>query len=177
MRGQVKKALGSMQAGSLPATVDPIKLADSGTRLTGELPVKAMGRLRALCLDESDTVSISLSFERSGDRGLGRMQGTIAASLQVVCQRCLEKMTLVLRVEPSLILIRADDREDLAARDNDSLVVDGPILLSGIVEDELLLAMPMVPMHNIDDCLAGEHPHRQEKPNPFSVLGELKYKD
>ena len=166
-----------MRAGSLPATVDPIKLADSGTRLTGELPVKAMGCLCALCLDESSTVSISLSFERSGDRGLGRMQGTIAANLQVVCQRCLQKMTLVLRAEPSVILIRAQDREDLIARDTDSLVVDGPILLSNIVEDELLLAMPMVPMHDIDECLAGKYRHRQEKPNPFSVLGELKHKD
>lgn len=166
-----------MRAGNLPATVDPIKLADSGAHLTGELPVKAMGRLRALCLDESATVNISLSFERSGDRSLGRMQGTIAASLQVVCQRCLEKMTLVLRAEPSVILIRAQDREDLLARGTDSLVVDGPILLSNIVEDELLLAMPMVPMHDIDKCLAGEHRHRPEKPNPFSVLGELKHKD
>ena len=166
-----------MRAGNLPAAVDPIKLADSGTRLTGQLPVKAMGRLRALCLDESDKVSIDLSFERSGDRVLGRIQGTIVAGLQVVCQRCLEKMTLVLRAEPSAILVRAQDREDIIARDTDSLVVDGPILLSNIVEDELLLAMPMVPMHDIDECLAGEHPHRQERPNPFSVLGELKHRD
>ncbi len=166
-----------MRAGNLPATVDPLKLADSGTRLTGELPVKAMGRVRALCLDDSGTVSISLSFERSGDRGLGRMQGVITASLQVVCQRCLETMTLLVRAEPSVILIRAQDREDLAARNADSLVVDGPILLRNIVEDELLLAMPMVPMHNIDECPAGEYRHRQDRPNPFSVLGELKHKD
>ncbi len=86
--------------------MDPIKLAGSGTRLTGQLPLKFMGRLRALCLDESDKVSINLSFERSGDRALGRMQGTIAACLQVVCQRCLEKMTLVLGAESSVILIR-----------------------------------------------------------------------
>ena len=130
-----------MRAGSLPATVDPIKLAGSGTRLTGELPVKAMGRLRVLCLDESGKVSISL------------------------------------RAEPSVILIRAQDRKDLIARDTGSLVVDGPILLSNIVEDELLLAMPMVPMHDIDECLAGEYRHRQEKPIPFSVLGELKHRD
>ena len=166
-----------MRAGNLPAAVDPIKLADSGTRLTGQLPVKAMGRLRALCLDESDKVSIDLSFERSGDRTLGRMQGPIVAGLQVVCQRCLEKMTLVLRAEPSAILVRAQDREDIIARDTDSLVIDGPILLSNIVEDELLLAMPMVPMHDIDECLAGEHRHRQERPKPFSVLGELKHRD
>ncbi len=166
-----------MRGSSLPALVDPIKLADSGTRLTGQLPVKAMGRLRALCLDESDKVSINLSFERSGDRTLGRMQGTIVAGLQVVCQRCLEKMTLVLRAEPSAILIRAQDGEDIIARDTDLLVVDGPILLSNIVEDELLLAMPMVSMHDIDECLAGEHRHRQERPNPFSVLGELKHRD
>lgn len=166
-----------MRAGCLPATVDPIKLAESGARLTGELPVKAMGRLRAQCLDEGGTVSISLSFERSGDRGLGRMQGTIATSLQVVCQRCLDKMTLVVRAEPSVILIRAQDRDDLVAQVTDSLIVDGPILLRNIVEDELLIAMPMVPMHDIDSCLAGEYRHRQEQSKPFSALGELKHKD
>ena len=75
-----------MRAGSLPAVVEPIKLADSGTRLTGQLPVKAMGRLRALCLDESDKVSFDLWFDRSSDRTRGRMQGTIVGRLQVVCQ-------------------------------------------------------------------------------------------
>ena len=86
-------------------------------------------------------------------------------------------MTLVVRAEPSVILIRAQDRDDLVAQVTDSLIVDGPILLRNIVEDELLIAMPMVPMHDIDSCLAGEYRHRQEQSKPFSALGELKHKD
>src|SRR4051812_26818489 len=74
---------------SLPAIIDPIRLADEGTRLVGDLSIKPMRRLAAVCLDADARVSIDLRFDRSA-RKLREMHGTITAMLQVACQRCLK---------------------------------------------------------------------------------------
>ncbi len=68
----------------------------------------------------------------------------------------------------------------------DVMAVDKPLLLSSVVEDEFLLAMPMVPLHDLSKCpgkvyVAGAASPAKEsvktgkvKKNPFSVLNELK---
>jgi uncharacterized protein len=130
----------------LPATIDAIQLADKGARLAGEIPVKTMARLRALCLDGRGKATIELFFERGGKRGLRRVRGTITASIRVACQRCLQPMTLAIQAEPSLVVlvvVQADERSALPAQEADVLLADKPVSLSGLVEDELLLAMPM----------------------------------
>jgi uncharacterized protein len=48
-----------------------------------------------------------------------------------------------------------------------------------LVEDELLMALPMVPMH--DTCPESiqtqyESPHFEDKPHPFAALARLKEK-
>ncbi|MFQ6023669.1 MAG: YceD family protein [Acidiferrobacterales bacterium] len=163
----------------LSATVDPIKLADARAHISGKLPLKTMGRLRVLCLDTEAQARVSLHFERSSDQGLRRMHGRISVRLHVACQRCLERMTLVLKAEPSLIVVKAGEHTDLLEHETEVLVADKPVALSKIVEDELLLAMPMIPMHDVSECPAAAHMAAQRNSdqtpaNPFSVLGRLK---
>ncbi len=166
----------------LPATVDPIRLADTRAHLTGELSVKAMSRLREMCLDDQGLASVDLFFERSSERGLRQVRGTITAQLHVPCQRCLEQMTLALRVEPSLAFVKAGEHADIQGEETELLVVDKPISLSNLVEDELLLAMPMIPMHDVSECPAQRRLGVQDaavqpsRENPFAVLGKLKQK-
>ena len=161
----------------LPATIDAIKLADSGARLVGEIPLSAMARLRALCLDGGGKATIDLYFERGGKRGLRRVRGTISATIRVACQRCLEPMTLTITAEPSLVVVQAAERTALPQQEADVLVGDQPVSLNGLVEDELLLAMPMIPVHDINQCPAAASlraPQRQSRESPFAVLDKLK---
>ena len=57
---------------------------------------------------------------------------------------------------------------------------NGEVNLRELVEDELLLAIPLIPRHQLEDCSApadsvwGELPEELEKPNPFDVLKQLK---
>ncbi len=58
---------------------------------------------------------------------------------------------------------------------------DGEVNLRDLVEEELLLTIPLIPRHEIEDCSAdadsvwgGELPEELEKPNPFDVLKQLK---
>ena len=170
--------------GHLPATIDPIQLAERGARLTGTLPLKSMPRLAQTCLDGSGDVFVDLSFERGEGEKVLLMRGTLRTSLRVTCQRCLEGMDLRIEASPWLLLLRPEEGQDRLDDEADILVTDKPLSLSALVEDELLLALPMVPTHELSECQAKVYARKEmgggrqeadgEKKNPFAVLDRLK---
>lgn len=168
--------------GGWSSIIDPIQLADKGARLSGELPLKGMSRLVEMCLDDDGSVRVDLQFERGASGGLRVVYGTLAARLYLTCQRCMERMAYELKSEPRLLLLRAGEREELLEI-GEALVVERPVTLGALVEDELLLEMPMVPLHPLDRCPAAHATNRSEereetiRPNPFSVLEKLKHTD
>ncbi|OGI50189.1 MAG: hypothetical protein A3E57_03940 [Candidatus Muproteobacteria bacterium RIFCSPHIGHO2_12_FULL_60_33] len=170
--------------GHLPGTIDPIQLAERGAYLTGTLPLQSMPRLAQGSLEGSGDVMVDLAFERQEGEKIFIVHGALRAHLRVTCQRCLEAMDLELKAAPWLILLKSGERLERQEGDADILVADKPLSLSGLVEDELLLALPMVPMHEPDRCparvhaasvasAASDHVGRGGK-SPFSVLSRLK---
>ncbi len=170
--------------GHLPGTIDPIQLAERGARLTGTLPLKSMPRLAQGSLDGSGDVIVDLAFERQEGQQVFIMHGALRVTLRVTCQRCLEAMDLELKAEPWLILQKSGERLEQQEGDADVLVTDKPLPLSDMVEEELLLTLPMVPMHAPDQCpvkvraasVARTAPDQggRGRKNPFSVLDRLK---
>ena len=170
--------------GHLPGTIDPIQLSERGARLTGSLPLKSMPRLAQGSLEGSGDVMVDLAFERQEGEKVFIMHGVLRVRLQVTCQRCLETMDLDLEAAPWLILLKSGERPEQQEGDADILVTDKPLSLSALVEDELLLVLPMVPMHAPDRCqtkvrvarVARVTPDQAGRggKNPFSVLDQLK---
>ena len=159
--------------------IDPIQLADKGARLCGELPPKGMARLAEMCAGADGTVCVDLEFGRGSGDGLRVMRGAITARIYLTCQRCMQPMMVELQSEPRLVLLRAGEREDLLEA-GEALLVEQPLTLGALVEDELLLEMPMVPLHPVDRCPAADQStNKQEakRSNPFSVLARLKRTD
>lgn len=161
-------------SGRLPEQIDPIRLAEEGARLVGELPLGAFPRLREQCRpgSASGPVAIELLFERVG-QGVRLMRGRLHVRLELDCQRCLEALTLDLEARPFLQLLVPGEAP--TGSEAEVLVVEGPQRLSELVEEELLLVMPMVPMHAEGDCVAPLAP--EKKPSPFAVLRERTGKD
>lgn len=165
--------------GGWSSAVDPIQLADAGARLTGELPLRGMARLVEMCFDDEGSVRIDLQFERTPSDGLRTMAGTIRAEVHLTCQRCMGRMPYELKSEPRMLLLRPGEREDLIEA-GDAIMIEQPVALSVLVEDELLLQMPMVPMHPVEHCptsVERSTPKQKEqlRSNPFSVLEKLKH--
>jgi uncharacterized protein len=162
-------------SGGLPATVDPILLADQGARLSGRLSLRTMPRLRTQLLDDAGEAEIDLSFERSPRGNLRRMRGRVVARVNVTCQRCLEPMTAEIVTATDTALIRAGDQESELAPDVDALTVaTTPTPVSELVEEELLLALPMVPMHAIDECPARRYVSVTDKRKTTHPFADLK---
>lgn len=169
-------------SGAWPALIDPAQLADQGTQLSGTLPLTAMPRLAELSLDRRGAVVIDLTFDTDAGAGLRRMRGQVRADLYLTCQRCLEPMTLTLEITPRLTLLRPGERTDLAGQE-ETFVCRRAVPVSALIEDELLLAMPMIPKHALNRCSAKSRvANAASVPpppgnRPFAALRTLKPKD
>jgi uncharacterized protein len=104
------------------------------------------------------------------------------AHVPLTCQRCMKPVSVALEIAQDFRFVA--DEETAMAEDDDSdedlLVLSDALDLMALIEDELLMALPLVPMHQA--CLSEQVPLSQEeeailsqeKPNPFAVLAALK---
>jgi uncharacterized protein len=108
----------------------------------------------------------------------------LEASTQVwrECQRCLQPVAVPLSLQRSLRFVR-DEAEAArldAESEDDVLALERSVDLRALVEDELLLAMPLVPRH--EQCpqplpLPAAEPEIEappERENPFASLARLR---
>ena len=99
------------------------------------------------------------------------LQLRIDAKLPVICQRCLDKMLVHLNLDFDYIVCKELPIEIDENDDTDWLEAAPEMNLQALIEDELLLAMPLAPMHD-HDC-SKQSMQSGEKPNPFAVLKGL----
>ncbi|MFZ9494704.1 MAG: YceD family protein [Burkholderiaceae bacterium] len=102
------------------------------------------------------------------------------------CQRCLHPVALQVQAERDFLFAPSEERAaawDAERDDADVLVLTSTLNLVELVEDELLLALPLVPRHEAcpepwlqPPAAADAEPDPEEKPNPFAVLAQLKGK-
>jgi uncharacterized protein len=148
----------------------------------GELPVAAFKRLGEALAGDAGLAHFELDFG-TDSFGTACLEVRVTAPLTLICQRTLEPFVLPVVVDAKLGLIRNERDEDSLPPGFEPLLVadDGKLSLLDVIEDELLLALPLVPV-NPDSGLP-DHvvaPELEETPasgrsdNPFAVLRELK---
>lgn len=171
---------------------DPLRLevqafAKDAAQLEGRWPLERLDRVagsaaRVATGEGLGEVAWSARGEFRPQRG-GEAQTwlhvTAAAALPLECQRCLQPVTVTLRVERSFLFVHGEDTAAQldADSEDDVLAMTRALDLRELIEDELLLAMPIVPRHEVcptplpvgpDDALA------DDKPNPFAALAALR---
>lgn len=167
----------------IPDRLDPWRFADQGREVEGSIPLESMPRLSACLLDVAGEAGFSLRFERDARRR-ATLKGMIRADLILECQRCLEAMKLPVSTETAIAFVEGQDQAAQLPESLDPcLVEDGQVHFRDLIEDELLLALPQVAMHDLAVCPAASSESADEKPaeqaerpdkNPFAVLAELK---
>jgi len=126
-------------------------------------------------------IEVELKFDRAGP--IPFIEGHIITELQLKCQRCMQAMPHAMDVRFKLGLVLNDEHiEKLPDEFEPYLIEDDNNHLPDMLEDELLLALPLVAMHEFDcsDYLQQQDSEQQnevekveEKENPFSVLKDL----
>ena len=165
-------------SGGLPIQIDPLDLAKNQVQLEGQYLTVNLPRLAEFSPSKDAMVHVKLGFIQETD-ALVKVTGSIDSRLRLVCERCLQPFEYEISLEPQLYFdvsgVEPDDQDE-----RDIIQVEGPVDLKSLVEDEVLLALPMIPMHAPDQCKAGGNRHREtteEKPagedHPFAQLAEL----
>jgi uncharacterized protein len=160
----------------LPDTIEPVGLADVGRSFRGEIPVSACERLGPLLTDTAGVLQVSLSL-RLDERRMRVLEGSIRGELRLVCQRCLQPLVFPLQAEFSLGIVTGEAEIDRLPEGYEPLLVDGePLKTVEVIEDEVLLLIPAVPVHSgAERCESGyRNQPLPAKDNPFSILEKLK---
>lgn len=102
----------------------------------------------------------------------------LAARLPLVCQRCLGSVDANVDVDTSMRFVRGEDAAAQLDSDSDAdvLALTKSLDLQVLAEDELLLALPLVPRHALCPIGAVREPQqsRDDEEHPFAVLEQLK---
>lgn len=171
-------------SGVMPLRLDPLKAADRGLSLQGEIALASLERLAPLLLENDGDVSCQFAFYRD-ENGARKLRLSYRAELVLSCQRCLGPVKQLVEGESLLHLVDADVQTENP--DEDVLLVGTEeVYLADILEDELLLALPLIPRHaTLEECEPDATHWLQpddekgtieaQTGNPFDILKNLKH--
>ena len=167
----------------LPVEVNPYRLVEQERMFEGVSDIADLNRIADLLADKDGTLSVNLKFYRN-ESALPALKGQITGNLSLICQRCLDKMSLPIESTIDLVFVSSDEKaQSLQEGYETYLVEESRILLNDLLEDEVLLSIPQLVMH--EECepykpLIEATPETisqtvlEEKENPFAVLQNLK---
>lgn len=167
---------------SVPEVLDAWRMVAARRGFEGRLPLAAMTRLRdSLCLDRGDDTGqarFSLDFDRDALQ-VAYVELRIEAALPLECQRSLRRFELPVNVVQRLGLLRDEADEAALPEGYEPLLVpeDGLLRPAELVEDELILAVPVVAVAPGTDAMERDWPaeaEEQRKASPFAALASLK---
>lgn len=162
----------------LPGPTDPAHLARSGQTLSGTLKVSELARLAESVREPGGEVSYELRFGE--EEGVPTLRGHVAADVTLTCQRCLGPLAVHVEAEPQLGFVDSEAEEAKLPEDLEGVVLEGGenIRPGDLIEDEVLLGLPLFPTHDTGTCPPWEDSVElspaEEKDNPFAVLAGLR---
>ncbi|WP_162045996.1 23S rRNA accumulation protein YceD [Vibrio taketomensis] len=173
-----------MQKVKIPRTVDPARAAQKRLDYEGIIQVSLFKRLEESVEGVKRDAQVSLSFGLDEQR-LVVISGKANIEVDLECQRCNEVFAHQCEVEFTYTPYYSEKSEEDAPEEYDLVDLNeyGEIDLIQLVEDEFILNLPQVAMHDEADCsvdsdnmVFGELPEEvvEDKPNPFDVLKSLK---
>jgi uncharacterized protein len=167
---------------SKPLDVD--RLSEAEADIDFAVPLAELPRLRSQLASVEGEVRGRVHFGRAA--GIPIAELTMSGTARLACQRCLGPLDIPVETTARVGLIGAeadmsrvpDDLEPMLAR-------EGRISVGEIVEEELLLTLPIVPLHDedADECVVAPSAplvtdeQQEETQRPFEGLGELFKRD
>lgn len=174
-----------MSGKALPEYLDLRQLAERGAVIEGCVPNRSLRRLVGSLADDAGEARAELRLSLDAVRR-PVIRGAVATEVGLECQRCLQIYRQPLRSEFCLVLVQSEAEGQRLGEDYEPLLTEHEqVRTAELLEDELILALPIVAMHVDDEgCRMqnGERPEAGEaeapsKPNAFAALAALKRKN
>ena len=168
-----------LMSANVPEILDVWRMVAAKRSFEGRVPLAALERLQGLLSDTEGDTGFVLQFDTDPLLKLAYVELQVDAVLPLECQRSLRRFLFPVNFVQKLGLIRDEADESALPEEYEALLVpeDGMLRLLDLVEDELVLAVPAVPVD--PDSVAVERdwaPPEEElaKANPFAGLASLK---
>jgi len=159
--------------------IDGLQFARSSSELAGVIDSSQLQRL-----GEFQCRTPGIRFRLKGgmnERGKPSIDMLLSAELELTCQRCMQPLAFALDTGVNLELSRHQAEIESAEDEVDRILAKRDMDVAALVEDEVILALPMIPRH--EHCEAapeGAHPAVIEVgtarlASPFGALAALKH--
>jgi uncharacterized protein len=169
-----------MTKDSLLRQIDPFRFAENGVTLRGHLLISDMERFNASLFTKDGSVDVVVTFGKD-EQAIRYVKGEFSTEVSVQCQRCLETFYHPLKGQFKSGLVKNEQKASELPESYDPLMIHEDVLIiKDMIEDELILSMPIVPKHNVDACkvklpiIVADHAEFEKKANPFRVIENLK---
>jgi uncharacterized protein len=158
----------------LPKVFDGLAFAREEASVAGSAAVADLPRLAEVLADDQGRLDCRLSGSRDGE-GKSWLMLEVSGSLDLVCQRCLQRLVFPVDIQARLLLVQPGQPwpdEELVDDGYDAVAADREMVPLSLVEDEVLLALPVAPMHDV--CTTPALEVEEHEPSPFAALAKLK---
>lgn len=141
-----------MFSGPIPARVNHRKLATEKRKIEGTLSPKLLERFSEAIIKAEGDVEVQLSF-RKGRKRSGLMVGKAKVEVSLECQNCMQPFSLPIEATYRHQLFEDPDQLQTLEDHEDGIVCSSEMVSTvDLIEDELLLSLPMVARHETGGC-------------------------
>lgn len=159
-----------------PDWIDPDKAAAAGREFSGTVPLSRLARLEGMIADPADAeIGFELVFGHDDQRQV-RVEVAVSGAVPLRCQRTLKVFEHPIESR-SVVGIVPDDRtaQSLPEDYEPLLCADNKVEVVRLIEEEMLLALPLVPI-DPDSSRIGEEAPEKDTYRPFAGLDQMRKK-
>jgi len=144
------------------------QLSDTGAAFEYELELAQLPGVPLHRSASAGTVRARLRFGR--EQGWPAAQVALEAEVEMTCQRCMRPMRVRIEADSPVLIVESERAaEDVPAGAETFLAPEGRLSIAALVAEELLLALPIVPMHEFGASCAAAEPEAMHLPGASTM--------
>jgi uncharacterized protein len=155
--------------------INSLEFAEQSLEIHDKIRASNLPGLQDVLFSDRGELEYRLVGRRAGRERLS-LRLKVHGTLDLICQRCLGEMAYPVEVDRYFELVKDESavpESDMDDDEIDYLVVDPKLDVSALLEQEILLSLPLALRHD-GECSADVFQPKEQKPNPFRVLEGLK---
>jgi uncharacterized protein len=154
--------------------IDGLQFAHSGQILSGSFAIKQLPRLLDIAASDNGNVSYHISGKRD-QQGKPWLECVVEGTVELQCQRCMQSFVHPFSVKSALMLVASEAAlpdPEAEPDEMDAIVATPEMNVADMVEEEILLSLPMIPRH--EACEIAEQGKVTTGNSGFAGLAALK---
>jgi len=163
----------------LPEQLKLFNFAKKQVNLSGFYQISDFPRISGIASNKKDNITVDLSFYLKNNK-TPCVDGIIELDIVLPCQRCLDDLSIALKVNFNLAFVRHGQQpEGLDSHYEIYVIEEEELLTHDLISDEILLSIPMVPTHDYDcmEVITKQEIVEEKAENPFAILKNIKKAD